>query len=63
MNTDDPHGGEEWSLFQKIDHTHLRGLNIEEGTVALPFKAREERFDTEKYARSSADEQLIIHVP
>merc|ERR1711871_296496 len=63
LNMDDPDGGEEWSLFQKIDHGHLRGLNIEEGTVARPFKPRDERFDTSKYARSSADEQLIIHVP
>jgi len=63
LNTDDPFGGEEWSLFQKIDTEHLRGLNIEEGTVKHPFKARDERFDFSKFARSSADEQLIIHVP
>jgi len=63
LNTDDPFGGEEWSLFQKIDHAHLRGINIEPNTVAHPFKPRDDRFDTEKFTRSSADEQLIIHVP
>ena len=63
LNTDDPFGGEEWSLFQKIDTEQLRGLNLEEGTVKHPFKPRDERFDTERFARSSADEQLIIHVP
>jgi len=63
LNVDDPDGGEEWSLFQKIDHTHLRGINIEEGSAPHPFKARDDRFDTTKYCRSSADEQMIIHVP
>ncbi|XP_046857960.1 PITH domain-containing protein 1-like [Xenia sp. Carnegie-2017] len=56
--------GVQYSLFTKIDFTHVEVLNeAEEGTGKTVFKPWEERLDRNKFVESDVDQELLFNIP
>ncbi|XP_028416900.1 PITH domain-containing protein 1-like [Dendronephthya gigantea] len=56
--------GFEYSLYKKIDFTHLEVLNeAEEGSGKSVFKPWEERLDSNKFVESDVDQELLFNIP
>ncbi|KAJ3341954.1 hypothetical protein HDU93_003775 [Gonapodya sp. JEL0774] len=63
---DGPDRGNEQTLFKHIDVDNVRALNADAtppSDVKSVFKPWDQRFDTEKFVSSDADDQLIVHIP
>ncbi|KAI8069381.1 galactose-binding domain-like protein [Gongronella butleri] len=59
-----PGQGEQFLLYQRIDHDNVRCLNeAEQDSVKQVIRPWHERMDNDKFVESDADEQLLIYVP
>ncbi|CAN6634255.1 hypothetical protein TRVA0_014S02036 [Trichomonascus vanleenenianus] len=59
-----PQTNESQSLYQYIDHDHVRTLNEQEPNSGQKvFKQWTDRLSTQDFVESDVDEQLMFHVP
>ncbi|ORX56815.1 DUF1000-domain-containing protein [Hesseltinella vesiculosa] len=59
-----PGAGDQFLLYQRIDHDNVRCLNeMEPDSGKLIIRPWNERMDNSKFLESDADEQLLIYVP